>query len=103
MNEPLGEYGGVVTRKLILFGRERKVGEHVTPEELGDVSLRHRKALQGAGLVRYYSEPEGVAAGLTSTAPEAKTTVRAKSPPSKTKTKTKKKKASRSKSKTKRR
>lgn len=103
MNEPLGEYGGVVTRKLVLFGRERPVGEEITPEELGEVSLRHRKALQGAGLVKYYSEPEGAAAGFTSTAPETETTVKAKSPPNKSKTKTKKKKASRSKSKTKRR
>lgn len=69
MNELLGEYGGVVIRKLKLFQKDRVVGDNLTPEELGQISLRHRMALQNANLVRYYSEPEGLAEGMIQEAP----------------------------------
>lgn len=89
MNEPLGEHGGEVTRKVTLFGQTHKVGTKLSPELLGKVSERHRRALSGAGLVKYYSEPEGAAADFSSKSPKVKTTVKAKSPQTKPKTKAK--------------
>jgi len=97
MNEPLGEYGGEVTRKVTLFGETYKVGAILSSEVLGEVSLRHRRALAGAGLVKYYSEPEGTVATVSAKSPDVKTTEKAKQTPTKRAAKkTVKKKASRS-------
>lgn len=90
MNEPLGEHGGEVTRKVTLFGKDYKVGEKLSPELLEKVSLRHRRALDGAGLVKYYSKPEGASVSFNTRSPKAKTTVKTKSPPNKRKTGSKK-------------
>jgi len=86
MNEPLGEYGGEVTRKVTLFKTTHKVGDKLSPELLGEISLRHRIALTGAGLIKYYSEPEGAAAGFSTEPPSSKTTDNIKQPPTKKKT-----------------
>lgn len=90
MNEPFGEYGGEVTRKVTLFGKTHKVGEMLSPEFLEKVSLRHRKALDGAGLVKYYSKSEGAAVDFKPKSPKVKTTVKTKSPPNKRKAGSKK-------------
>lgn len=98
MNEPLGEYGGEVTRKVTLFQEEYQVGDILSPELLGEVSLRHRMALRGAGLIRYFNEPESAAALINAKPMEVIVTDNQK-PKSKTapaKKKTKKKTPSKS-------
>lgn len=84
MNEPLGEFGGVVTRKVKLFGESYPLDAQLSPELLGKISLRHRRALASAGLLRYHSGAEGAAAGFDVTATETKT-AKKKAKPTKTK------------------
>ena len=86
MKEPLGEFGGVVTRKLTLFKKVYSVGDELTPELLGKVSIRHRRALAGAGLVRYFSEPEGVVAFVSDDPLIVKTTEKTEQAPTKRET-----------------
>ena len=57
MNEPLGENGGEVLRKLTLFGTERVRGDLLPAEELEKLPYRHKVALRNAGLVRYFDRP----------------------------------------------
>jgi len=83
MNEPnMGQYGGVVTRALKLFRKNREPGELLTAEELGTIPFRHRRALRNAGLVEYYGKDEGVAKGLVATSstptPSKRNTVKKK-------------------------
>lgn len=60
MNEPLGEYGGEVLRKLKLFSTDYVRGELLSIELLERLPIRHKTALRNAGLVRYFSEPQKV-------------------------------------------
>lgn len=58
MNEPLGEYGGEVLRKLKLFSADYVRGDLLSIELLAKLPARHKTALRNAGLVRYYNEPQ---------------------------------------------